>query len=274
MSTKPAPLRALAAMTCMLMSAACAPRAIPPSASSIASSRSDTIRLTVGSPEVRGDVYAPHAARVTVRVGAPDGPIRAQWTNELTLGDSAGRRVMRWITRGTQTPPDGSRTTWEIFQTYDAMTLAPYAYHSRSSTGAETRLTIDGRRVRVTKHSHASGTTDVDLKLDQPGFIASASDLVPLAVGLRKGSVMTAPLWGPAMQQSEMRVFTVIDEVPVDVEGTTVRAWKVEEHRQADRKLLATWYLITASPYMVYGEVPLPDGRMQYMSEVEIPAPR
>lgn len=53
------------------------------------------------------------------------------------------------------------------------MTLAPYAYHARSSTGGETR------------------------------------------------------------------VFTVIDEVLVDVEGSTVRAWKVEEHRQADRQLLA-----------------------------------
>ena len=267
-------MRRLTAPTCLLLiTAACAPRPATISSSAAAPSP-DTLRLEVGSPLVRGDVYAPHAARVTVRVGAPDGPIRAQWTNELSLGDSAGRRVMRWITRGTQTPPDGSRTTWEIFQTYDAMTLAPYAYHARSSTGGETRLTIDGRRVRGTKHSPASGMTEVDLTLDQPGFIASASDLVPLAVGLRKGSVMTAPLWGPSMQQSEMRVFTVVDEVPVLVEGTTVRAWKVDEHRQADGKLLATWYLTTASPYMVYGEVPLADGQVQYMSEVEIPAPR
>ena len=269
-----ATLRALASITCIvLIAAACAPRP-GISTTSAAAPSTDTLRLTVGSPLVRGDIYAPHAARVTVRVGAPDGPITAHWTNELTLGDSAGRRVMRWITRGTQTPLEGSRSTWEIFQTYDAMTLAPYSYHARSSSGSETRLTIDGPRVRGTKRSPSAEVTEVDLTLDEPGFIASASDLVPLAVGLRKGSVMSAPLWGPAMQQSEMRVFTVLDEVPVVVEGTTVKAWKVEEHRQADKKLLATWYLITASPYMVYGEVPLPDGRVQYMSEVEIPAPR
>ena len=47
----------------------------------------------------------------------------------------------------------------------------------------------------------------------------------------------------------------------------------VEERKQADGKLLATWYLLDKSPYMVYGEVPLPDGSMQRMTEIEIPMP-
>jgi hypothetical protein len=109
--------------------------------------------------------------------------------------------------------------------------------------------------------------------LDRPGFIASASDLVPLAVGLQEGKVMTAPVWGPSMARSELRIFTVIGEGPVVVEGTVVKAWKVEERRHADRTLLATWYLTEAAPYMVYGEVPLPNGQLQRMSEVAIPAP-
>ena len=37
------------------------------------------------------------------------------------------------------------------------------------------------------------------------------------------------------------------------------------------KKLLATWYLLDTSPYMVYGEVPLPNGQVQKMSEVAIP---
>jgi hypothetical protein len=52
-----------------------------------------------------------------------------------------------------------------------------------------------------------------------------------------------------------------------------VNAWKVEEHRESDGKLLATWYLLDKSPYMVYGEVPLPDGSVQRMTEVEVPIP-
>lgn len=112
----------------------------------------------------------------------------------------------------------------------------------------------------------------MDLELDRAGFVASASDLVPLAAGLRDGVVMTAPVWGPAMTRAESRIFAVVGRGPVDVEGTAVEAWKVEE-RKTDGALVAAWYLVEASPYMVYGEVPLPDGRTQYMTEVEIPTP-
>ena len=233
---------------------------------------SDTIRLEVGAKEVNGRVYAPHAARVRVRVGSDDSPLTAEWTNELTLGDSAGRPIMRWITRGTQFPPNGTPVTWEIHQTYDAVTLAPYGYVSSSSTGGFNRFRLEGRRVRGTKRTPGDTTVRaVDFELDRPGFIASASDLVPLAVGLKDGAVMTAPVWGPAMTKSELRIFSVLGKTPVMVEGTQLAAWKVEERRHADRKLLATWYLTEASPYMVYGEVVLPNGQIQRMSEVEIP---
>jgi hypothetical protein len=82
-----------------------------------------------------------------------------------------------------------------------------------------------------------------------------------------------APVWGPPMAMSELRVFTILGKTDVDVEGTLVNAWKVEERKHADGKLLATWYLLDTSPYMVYGEVPLPDGSMQRMTEIEIPVP-
>ena len=69
---------------------------------------SDTIRLEVGSKEVNGKVYAPHAARVRVRIGSDTSRVVSEWTNELTVGDSAGRAVHRWVTKGTQYPPNGN----------------------------------------------------------------------------------------------------------------------------------------------------------------------
>jgi hypothetical protein len=237
-------------------------------------SGADTLRIEVGSPAVNGRVYLPHAALVRVRVGDATSRITSEWTNELTLGDSAGRPVMRWVTKGTQFPASGPQVTWELRQTYDAVTLGPLGYHRTSSAGALTRLSIEGRRVRGTTRQPGDSTDrPVDVTLDRPGFFAGASDLIPLAVGLKTGAVMVAPVWSPTMTQAELRVFTVKPQKSIDVEGTMVRAWEVEEHRYADRKLVATWYLLDKSPYMVYGEVPLPNGQIQRMTEVELPSP-
>jgi hypothetical protein len=227
----------------------------------------DTLRIEVGSPEVDGRVYAPHAARVLVRIGDPKGPVVREWTNELTLGDSAGRPVMRWVTRGQQ----ASGATYELKQTYDAITLKPYAYNSTASNGAFTRLTIDGNRVRGTKRlAGDTAIQTVDITLDRPGFFAGASDLVPAAVGFETGRVVVAPVWSPAMTRAETRIFTMVGKETVEVEGERIEAWKVEE-RMPDHSLAATWYLLDRSPYMVYGTTTLPDGRIQRFSEVEIP---
>jgi hypothetical protein len=231
----------------------------------------DTLRLEVGSPQIDGRVFRPHAARVRVYLG-DERRLSAEWTNELTLGDSANRAVMRWVTRGTRYPAAGSPITWELLQTYDAVTLAPYRYTSTSSQGGSTQLTIDGRRVRGTRRVPGDSAAQVvDQLLDRAGFFAGASDLVPVAAGLTKGAVMIAPFWSPAMSAAELRVFSVIDKVSVNVEGADVTAWKVEEYRASDRRLLATWYLLEDSPYMVYGEVVLPNGQVQRMTEVAIP---
>ena len=82
---------------------------------------------------------------------------------------------------------------------------------------------------------------------------------------------MIAPVWNPAMSRAEDRVFSVTGKSTVDVEGTAVEAWKVEEYRRSDRVLLATWWLVDQSPYMVYGEVPLPNGQVRRMTEVALP---
>lgn len=234
----------------------------------------DTLRIEVGAREVDGRVYAPHAARVRVWVGPGTGRMRAEWTNVLTLGDSAGRAVMRWVTTGTQFPENGQPVTWELRQTYDARTLQPYGIARTASNGLVSSLRIDGRTVSGTRRMSANATEErIAYEIDRPGYVASASDLVPLAAGMKEGRVIIAPIWGPPMTAAEMRVFTILGKTDVEVEGTTVNAWKVEERRHSDSRLLATWWLVEKSPYMVYGEVPLPDGSIQRMTEVEVPMP-
>lgn len=230
----------------------------------------DTTYIEVGARGVNGLVYKPHAARVKVYVDDVTTPAVAEWTNELTLGDSAGRRVMRWVTKGARQLPNGTTVNWELRQTYDAKSMAPLGYASTSSAGGYSSLVIDGLKVRGKKKTPTTAEEAVDLTLDRSGFIASASDLLPLAVGMKKGAVIVAPFWGPQMPASEVRAFTVLGEEDVMVEGKKIRAWKVEEHRVSDRTWLASYWLIDKSPYMVYGESPLPDGKMQRFTEVEI----
>ena len=235
----------------------------------------DTVRLEVGAKEVDGRVYAPHAARVRVWVGPGEGRMRGEWTNVLTHGDSAGRKIHRWVTTGVSLTPTGDTIRWELRQTYDAITLQPYGIVRTANNGTSSSLRIDGRKVTGTRRTTRDGPLqDVNYEIDRPGYVASASDLVPAAVGFKPGLVIIAPIWGPPMTAAETRVFTVVGKQDVNVEGKVVNAWKVDEQRHADGKLLATWYLLDKSPYMVYGEVPLADGSIQRMTEVEVPMPK
>ena len=226
----------------------------------------DTLRLEVGSPEINGLMLPPHRARNSVYIGDATTPT-VTWTNELTVADSAGMRIHRWVTRGTQ----ASGATWELHQTYNGRTLAPLQWAQRSSAGADSRLQIEGTRVRgVWKGPNDTAAVPVDRTLPRAGFIASASDLVPMAVGLRAGLVMTAPVWSPQGTVVQERVFTVLVEEPVTVEGERVVAWRVEEREHATGRLVATWWLTNHSPYMVLAEIPLPNGQTQRITGVAL----
>ena len=146
---------------------------------------SDTIFVEVGSRAIDGSVFKPHAARVRVYRGDT---LTAEWVNELTLGDSAGRRVMRWVTTGVAVPSNPNRPLNVLRQTYDAVTLAPLGYWSSNSNGAVTRLAIDGTSIRGTRSTAADTTTTrVETTVSRMGFFAGASDLVPVAAGLKVG---------------------------------------------------------------------------------------
>lgn len=247
-------------LTTLLISAALAATPAPVQAP-------DTLHLEVGSPEVDGRIFPPHRARNTVYIGDSPTPVNS-WTNELTFADSAGIRVMRWATRGMQ--PNGA--TWELLQSYDARTLRPLRWSLTSSAGTEARLRVEGTRVRGTWKGPSDGApVEVDRTIPRPGFIASASDLVPMAVQLREGLVITAPVWSPQDTLVHDRVFAVLGRERVTVEGTEVIAWKVEERDRATGALEATWWLSDASPYMVLGETLLPDGRTRRITGVALP---
>ncbi len=230
----------------------------------------DTVRIEVGSPLLDGSVYKPHRARVRVHLNSLDTPPTNEWTNELTVGDSAGRKVARWVTLG-QRDANGE-VGFDLRQTFDLVTMAPLGYRLRTRAGVDVSLAIDGNRMRGTrKLPNNPDVEQVDQHIPRMGFIASASDLVPLAVGLEAGKVIIAPVWGPNMATAESRIFSIMGQVPTMVEGKEWQAWKVEEYRESDRKLLAVWYLLEESPYMVAGEAYLANGNVQRMTEIALP---
>jgi len=236
----------------------------------VAPAQQDTVRIEVGSPRVDGRAYQPHRARVRVHINSVDSPPVNEWTNELTIGDSAGRPVMRWVTLGQF--DSAGNPGFDLRQTMDHVTLAPLGYRLKTRAGVDVSLAMDGNRMRGTrKLPNQPEIQQVDQAIPRMGYIVSASDLLPLAVGFRKGDVYIAPVWGPNMPTAESRIFSVIGQERTMVEGKEWNAWRVEERRESDRRLMATWWLVDVSPYMVAGESYLPDGRVQKFTEIELP---
>jgi hypothetical protein len=130
----------------LMLAVALAPVSTPPVA--------DTIRIEVGSPLIDGSVYQPHRARVRVHLNSLDTPPTNEWTNELTVGDSAGRRVARWVTLGQF---DSAGTPgFDLRQTFDLVSLAPLGYRLRTRAGADISLAIDGKRMRGTRKTRTA----------------------------------------------------------------------------------------------------------------------
>lgn len=235
----------------------------------------DTIRIAVGAPAINASFMEPHRARVIVERQVGNGwEVSAEWINELTVGDSAGKRVQRWVTTGTRQAPNGGQIKWQIFQTYDHRTLAMYGYHYTSSAGADIRLTMEGPRIRGKRKTPSDAApADVDITLSEAAYYAGASDLPPIAARLSEGMVMTMPVWQPGMQQVEHRIFTITGKKDVKVGDTTWDAWIVEERatRGGTVQLLATWYMTEKAPYMVYAEQTLQDGTKQRFTEYLLP---
>jgi hypothetical protein len=95
-----------------------------------------------------------------------------------------------------------------------------------------------------------------------------------MAIALRPGLVVTAPVWSPAMERTQVRVFTVLGRERLRVEGDDVTGWKIEERIRGNDRVLATWYVTDVSPFMLLGESTLPDGRRQRITGVALDGPR
>lgn len=102
--------------------------------------------------------------------------------------------------------------------------------------------------------------------------MASASDLVPPAIGLHEGAVMSVPVWSGDSVPPVQHVFRVLPQRAVDVEGETMLAWPVEERIEESDHLEATWYLVERSPYMVLAEIPAPNGGIRRITGVALDA--
>jgi hypothetical protein len=132
--------------------------ATSPAAAQTTPAAPEVLRLDVGAKEVDGRVYKPHAAKVRVYNG--QGVLRSEWTNVLTVGDSAGKQLHYWLTTGKSTTPAGDTLRWELRQIYDAVTLQPYSIVRTASNGLESRLTIDGTRVSGTRRASANAPVE------------------------------------------------------------------------------------------------------------------
>jgi hypothetical protein len=179
------------------------------------------------------------------------------------------------VSRGVGLSPEGNGISWELHQTYDARTLAPLTYYRWSDDGRSMRLRIDGTRVQGEERVPGESRPRViDRTIDRRGFFAGASDLVPMAIRLRPGLVVTAPVWAPAMERTQVRVFTVVGRESLRVEGDEVSGWKIEERVRGNDRILATWYVTDDSPFMLLAESTLADGRRQRITGVALDGPR
>jgi hypothetical protein len=227
----------------------------------------DTVHVEVGSPLVDGAVYAPHSARVVkllVRGDRVD--TTAVWTNRLEIGDSAGRRVHRWLTAGWGGPAGGKRVGFELRSTFDARTLALLGHDLRSESGAGWKLAVDGSTVRGLRRTPADTTMrPVELTLPRAGFAAGASDLIPFAMKLREGLVMTLPLWSPPGTEVHDEIWRVTRRGTYAFEGRDVPSWEMEQYGPEDGRLRGRIWFIDDAPYVVRWDLFNEDGSIVRM---------
>lgn len=227
----------------------------------------DTVHVAVGSPLVNGTVYRPHVGRVT-RLRIADGrtDTTAVWVNTLVIGDSAGRAVHRWYTRGWSGAPGGPRNRFDLWSTFDATTLALLGWHLKGGAGFEARLAVDGRSVRgTTRPPDAPAAQPVEFELPEAGFASGAADLIPYAVGLREGLTLTLPLWSPPGRKFETETWTVVARDSVAFDGRTVPSWVMEQHAAGATRAKGRIWFVDEPPYVVRWDVFGDDGAVVRM---------
>ena len=232
-------------------------------AASTAAAQSDTLEVEPGSPLVRGDGIAVHSSRTVLRAGGPEGEPRGTITNSMEIGDSAGRSVIRFRTEGEIAGPDG-RNTYTLRQTFDRETLQPLGFAAAGSAGRESSFRIDGTQVTGWSRGPGQERQPFAKELPRRAFHAGATDIILGVLDLRPGLVVRMPVWSPGMPDVDERIYTVGEEVSVQMGGRTMRGWKVEERSLRRHAVIGTMVAIAGVPFMETYDVLAPDGSRSF----------
>ena len=227
------------------------------------SAQSDTLVVEPGSPLVRGDSIAVHSSRTVLRSGGPEGEPRGTIMNFMEIGDSAGRGVIRFRTEGEIAGPNG-RNTYTLRQTFDRETLQPLGFAAVGSAGRESSYNID--RTQVTGWSKGPGQKRQPFAKELPrrAFHAGATDIILGVLDLRPGLVVRMPVWSPGMPDVEERIYSVGEEVAVQMGGRPLRGWKVEEWSSRRNAVIGTMVVLAGVPFMETYDVLAPDGSRSF----------
>jgi hypothetical protein len=228
-----------------------------------AAAQSDTLFVEPGSPLVRGDAIPVHSSRTVLHTGGPEGEPRGTITNFMEIGDSAGRGVIRFRTEGEIAGPNG-RNTYTLRQTFDRETLQPLGFAAVGSAGRESSFNID--RTQVTGWSRGPGQERQPFAKELPrrAFHAGATDIILGVLDLRPGLVVRMPVWSPGMPDVEERIYTVGEEVAVQMGGRTMRGWKAEEWSSRRNAVIGTMVVLAGVPFMETYDVLAPDGSRSF----------
>ena len=230
---------------------------------SSAAAQTDTLLVEPGSPLVRGDAIPVHSSRTVLRAGGPDGEPRGTITNYMEIGDSAGRGVIRFRTEGEIAGPNG-RNTYTLRQTFDRETLQPLGFAAAGSAGRESSYRIEHTQVTGWSKGPGQERQPFAKELPRRAFHAGATDIILGVLELRRGLVVRMPVWSPGMPDVEERIYTVGEEVPVEMGGRTMRGWRVEEWSSRRNAVIGTMVAITGVPFMETYEVLAPDGSRSF----------
>jgi len=228
-----------------------------------AAAQSDTLFVEPGSPLVRGGAIPVHSSRTVLRTGGPEGEPRGTITNFMEIGDSAGRGVIRFRTEGEIAGPNG-RNTYTLRQTFDRETLQPLGFAAVGSAGRESSFRIDERQVTGWSKGPGQERQPFALELSRRAFHAGATDIILGVLDLRPGLVVRMPVWSPGMPAVEERIYTVGEEVAIQMGGRPMRGWKVEEWSSRRGAVIGTMVAITGVPFMETYDVQAPDGSRSF----------
>jgi hypothetical protein len=226
--------------------------------------QADTLLVFPGSPLVRGTGIEEHSSRTVLRSGSPDGEPRGTITNYMEIGDSAGRKVIRFRTEGEIAGPGGARNTYTLRQTFDRETLQPLGFHAVGSAGRETSFRIDTTQVTGWSKAPDGERSPFAKELSRRAFHAGATDIILGVLPLRTGLVVRMPVWSPGMPEVDERIYTVGDSVRVSMGGRMLRGWTVEERSVRRNAVIGTMVALAGVPFMETYDVVGPDGSRSF----------